>query len=121
MRRRVPLHFDGMRSALHRIVASQETGLVVELVRLFGVYSYFDDPRQHGIIILYLARVVSGTLQAGDDADDVAFFSKDALPPARQIGFASHRRALQEWCESVDCGGLSVSNGDISRLWAERQ
>ena len=75
----------------------EETGLIVEIVRLFGVYSYFDDPRQHGIIILYLARQVGGQLQAGDDAAEVAFFPANALPPAEHIGFASHRRALEEW------------------------
>jgi ADP-ribose pyrophosphatase YjhB (NUDIX family) len=103
----------------------EETGLLVELVRLFGVYSYFDDPRQHGIIILYLARVIGGALQAGDDADEVAFFSRDALPPASHIGFASHRRALQEWREPVQLRSTgvagSISDGDITRLWAERQ
>jgi 8-oxo-dGTP diphosphatase len=84
----------------------EETGLNVELGPLFGVYSYFDDPRQHGIIILYLARVAGGVLQAGDDASEVAFFSADALSPADQIGFASHRRALGEWCNSVLYGML---------------
>jgi 8-oxo-dGTP diphosphatase len=77
----------------------EETGLIVELERLFGVYSYFDDPRQHGIIILYLARIIGGALQAGDDASEVAFFGADELPPTDQIGFASHRRALREWRE----------------------
>jgi 8-oxo-dGTP diphosphatase len=79
----------------------EETGLAVELVRLFGVYSYFDDPRQHGIIILYLARQIGGELQAGDDAAEVAFFPVVDLPPVEQIGFASHRRALAELRESI--------------------
>ena len=39
-----------------------------------------DDPRQHGIIILYRASVTGGTLEAGDDAAEVAFFAADALP-----------------------------------------
>jgi len=75
----------------------EETGLVVELGPLFGVYSYFDDPRQDGIIILYRATIVGGTFEAGDDASQVAFFAADALPPTEQIGFATHRRALREW------------------------
>jgi 8-oxo-dGTP diphosphatase len=103
----------------------EETGLIVELVRLFGVYSYFDDPRQHGIIILYLARQVGGQLQAGDDAAEVAFFRADAFPPAEHIGFVSHRRALEEWRESIRTPSVartpSVSNGNVSRLWPERK
>lgn len=85
----------------------EETGLVVELGPLFGVYSYFDDPRQDGIIILYRAMVVGGDLQAGDDADEVAFFAADQLPSAEQTGFASHRRALAEWRDEVLFGRLA--------------
>src|SRR5437899_1618916 len=53
----------------------EETGLAVELGPLFGVYSYFDDPRQDGIIILYRASIVGGALAAGDDAAEVAALS----------------------------------------------
>jgi ADP-ribose pyrophosphatase YjhB (NUDIX family) len=82
----------------------EETGLVVELGPLFGVYSYFDDPRQDGIIILYRAMVVGGALEAGDDASEVAFFSARELPAPDQIGFASHRQALSEWRDEVLLG-----------------
>ena len=85
----------------------EETGLVVELGPLFGVYSYFDDPRQDGIIILYRASVVGGELEAGDDAAEVAFFAAAGLPPAYQIGFASHRQALREWRDEMLYGRLA--------------
>jgi len=85
----------------------EETGLVVELGPLFGVYSYFDDPRQDGIIILYRAAVVGGALEAGDDAAEVAFFAADGLPPSDQIGFASHRQALCEWRDEIPYGLLA--------------
>jgi ADP-ribose pyrophosphatase YjhB (NUDIX family) len=75
----------------------EETGLEVGLRGLFGVYSYFDDPRRNGIIILYRAEVVGGTLAPGDDAAEVRFFARDALPLDDQIGFASHRLALAQW------------------------
>jgi ADP-ribose pyrophosphatase YjhB (NUDIX family) len=75
----------------------EETGLEVAIDGVFGVYSYFDDPRKNGIIILFRARIVGGTLRAGDDAVEVEFFSAEALPTP--IGFASHRRALAEWVE----------------------
>lgn len=73
----------------------EETGLEVAIEGIFGAYSYFDDPRKNGIIILFVARIVGGELRAGDDASEVAFFAADALP--EPIGFASHRRALGEW------------------------
>ncbi|HEX5415453.1 MAG TPA: NUDIX hydrolase [Chloroflexota bacterium] len=75
----------------------EETGLDVAIAGVFGVYSYFDDPRKNGIIILFRATIVGGTLKAGDDAAEVAFFPADLLPSP--IGFASHRRALAEWVE----------------------
>lgn len=84
----------------------EETGLVVEVGPVFGIYSYFDDPRQHGIIMLYRAQVIGGVLEAGDDAAEVAFFAADRLPPMEQIGFATHRRALAEWRDEVLSGTL---------------
>lgn len=84
----------------------EETGLVVEVGPLFGIYSYFDDPRQHGIIILYRGAIVGGTLAAGDDAAEVAFFAADALPAPEQVGFATHRRALREWHDEAVRGTL---------------
>lgn len=73
----------------------EETGLDVEITGIFGAYSYFDDPRKNGIIILFRARVVGGALTPGDDASDARFFPLDGLP--ERVGFASHRRALEEW------------------------
>ncbi|HVC35666.1 MAG TPA: NUDIX hydrolase [Chloroflexota bacterium] len=73
----------------------EETGLVVQIDGIFGAYSYFDDPRKNGIIILFSARILDGDLRAGDDVGEVNFFSAEALP--EPIGFASHRRALRDW------------------------
>ncbi len=61
----------------------EETGLVVDLGPVFGIYSYFDDPRQHGIITLYRAFVTGGTLTAGDDASEVGFFAADGADRVR--------------------------------------
>lgn len=89
----------------------EETGLDVQTLGLFEVYSYFDDPRQNGILILYRARVLGGTLRAGDDAEDACFFSPSDLPPERDIGFATHRDALRRWQDTVD---RSASTGALN-------
>jgi 8-oxo-dGTP diphosphatase len=100
----------------------EETGLVVELGPLFGIYSYFDDPRQHGIIILYRATIVGGVLAAGDDADEVAFFAADALPPPELVGFATHLRALYEWRDELVYGTLPPrAERSRARFGAESQ
>ena len=66
--------------------AREETGLAVEIDSLIDVYH--NPPAQGGasIFILYRARLLGGTLQAGDDADAADFFGLDELP---EIAFAS--------------------------------
>lgn len=73
--------------------ALEETNLHVTIEELVGVYH--NPPGQGGasIFIMYRARLLGGTLQAGDDADAVAFFAPDALP---EIAFASTRAAIEQ-------------------------
>jgi len=73
----------------------EETGLKVKLDSLFEVYSGTDDPRTNAILIVYLATVIEGTPRAGDDADEVGYFSFDALP--EKIAFVSNRQALADY------------------------
>jgi ADP-ribose pyrophosphatase YjhB (NUDIX family) len=75
--------------------AEEETGLRVEVTGLWGLYYGTDDPRNVAHLAVYEARRVGGTLQAGDDADDVRFFGPDELP--EEIAFHSHRQALGDW------------------------
>jgi ADP-ribose pyrophosphatase YjhB (NUDIX family) len=46
------------------------------------------------VLILYLARVIGGRLEAGDDAMEVEYFPLNRLP--RPIAFESHREALRD-------------------------
>ena len=70
----------------------EETGLDIELLELFGVYSFPEGPVQSGIIIFYRARPTGGELQAGDDAQDVGVFSLGSLP--EKLAFRTHREVL---------------------------
>jgi 8-oxo-dGTP diphosphatase len=76
----------------------EETGLDVELLELFGVYSFPEGPVQSGIVIFYRARPVGGKLRAGDDAQDVGVFPPDALP--EKLAFRTHREVLARWARS---------------------
>jgi len=61
--------------------AREETGLHVELLRQFHAYSDPSrDTRMHTITVVFIART-SGTPLAGDDAVDVAAFTRRTLPP----------------------------------------
>ena len=72
----------------------EETGLRVELTRLFGAYMAMDDPRVQVVLLLYLARTVGGKLAPGDDASDARYFALDETPP--DIAFKAHQQALAD-------------------------
>ncbi len=74
--------------------AQEETGLLVRIEGLFGVYAGRDDPRTRAVLILYRAKIRGGRLKAGDDASEVGFFPLDRLP--RPIAFRAHREALRD-------------------------
>lgn len=60
--------------------AQEETGLRVELVEQFHVYSEPGrDPRQHTLSVVFLA-IATGTPQSGDDAKAVEVFEPWAIP-----------------------------------------
>ncbi|MFQ6116467.1 MAG: NUDIX domain-containing protein [bacterium] len=72
----------------------EETGLEIELDGLFGVYSGFDDPRNHVLLVVYRGQIRNGEIAAGDDATEVKFFPLTALP--QDIAFKNHRRVLEK-------------------------
>jgi 8-oxo-dGTP diphosphatase len=72
----------------------EETGLQVEVTRLFGAYMAMDDPRVQVVLLLYLARRMGGELRAGDDASEAGFYPLDAMPG--KIAFKAHEQALAD-------------------------
>ena len=58
----------------------EETGLNVRITCLLDVYAKKEHPGGADFIIVYGAETLNGTLAAADDADDAAFFARDALP-----------------------------------------
>lgn len=77
----------------------EETGLELELIEVFGVYSFPEGPPASGIIIFFRARPIGGALEAGDDAKEVALFSPSELPP---IPFRTHRQAMSRWLREFE-------------------
>ena len=82
----------------------EETGLEIEIVDLVDVVYGAEHPRGASIVIFYRGRIVGGMLAAGDDADAVAFFNTDDLPP---LGFQATEQVLARWAservDSRDC------------------
>jgi 8-oxo-dGTP diphosphatase len=58
----------------------EETGLEVEIKSVFTVLSNFHNPETHTVGIWFLADLLGGSLQAGDDLDAVEWFSPQNPP-----------------------------------------
>ena len=84
---------EDIRDAAAREV-EEETGLKVKIIDVFSAHSNFHDPSFHTIGIWFTSTILGGTLTAGDDAAEAAFFSLDALPD--DIAFESDRLVLDE-------------------------
>lgn len=80
--------------AAARREAQEETGVAVELIEQFQVYSDPNrDPRQHTLSIVFLA-IAKGEPQAGDDAKHLGVFELWQLPT--NLCF-DHDRILQDY------------------------
>jgi ADP-ribose pyrophosphatase YjhB (NUDIX family) len=74
--------------------ALEETGLEVETIGVFDVYSGREHPGGADIVLVFTARPMRGDLRPGDDADGAAFFGPDELP---ELAFDATRRSLDAW------------------------
>jgi ADP-ribose pyrophosphatase YjhB (NUDIX family) len=59
----------------------EETGLIADIGDVVFAASNFHDPAKLTVGIWFAGTVIGGSLEAGDDADDVAWFNLDDLPP----------------------------------------
>lgn len=74
--------------------AQEETGLAVELVEQFHVYSDPSrDPRQHTMSVVFLA-MAKGEPRAGDDAKNIGIFEFWRIPD--NLCF-DHDRVMQDY------------------------
>jgi len=72
----------------------EETGLLVRVDHLLGVYS-FGEGEGTGLLIIYVASATGGALVAADDATEVGAFAPDALPTP--MAFSTHLQAIERW------------------------
>jgi ADP-ribose pyrophosphatase YjhB (NUDIX family)/GNAT superfamily N-acetyltransferase len=72
----------------------EETGLLVRVDHLLGVYS-FGEGQHTGLLIIYAATATGGELIAADDATEAGAFSPEALPSP--LAFRSHLQAIDRW------------------------
>jgi ADP-ribose pyrophosphatase YjhB (NUDIX family) len=74
----------------------EETGLEVVVGSLVDVYPFDDDPRGNGLLLVYEAEVVGGSLQVdGREASAAEFFAPDQLP--QPLCGGGHDQAIAAW------------------------
>lgn len=74
----------------------EETGLEINITRLYDVMFYADTNKV--IVIIYQGEPIGGQLSANDDAVAVGWFAPDALP---DVAFESSQVVLRQWVASL--------------------
>jgi ADP-ribose pyrophosphatase YjhB (NUDIX family) len=83
----------------------EETGLRIEITSLYTVTSLYGkpykgtewhNPEQQSVMTWFLVQEIGGELRAGDDIDQVDYFTYRDLP---QIAFPVHKIVLQKLSE----------------------
>jgi len=76
----------------------EETGLEVRLTGVFGIYMdryVYQEEQGVTLNIYFLAEVVGGKEQAGDDAAQLGWFGPEELPT--RVAFDHARLVLEDW------------------------
>ena len=94
---------ESLESAAQR-EALEETGLTVDLLGQFHTYSDPDrDSRQHNISTVFIAQA-RGKPQAGSDALNARFFTKNTLPEKIAFDHALILKDYFNWRENGKTG-----------------
>ena len=80
----------------------EETGLTVQIDRILSVVSNFFSPNLHSLVIVLHAKVLGGVMQAGDDADQVAWY--DPLKELPPLAFEADVHIIERFFQSLSLG-----------------
>ena len=97
--------------------AREETGLVIETGEMLGVYERVirggeGRVRYHYVMIDFLCRPVGGDLNAGSDAADVRWFTRDELP-ALNLADDTNDVVLKGLARTMERRASSPGQGDV--------
>lgn len=94
---------EEVRSAARREFA-EETGLEVEIGRVFAVHSNFHDMEKQTVGIWFWATPIGGVLRAGSDVSEVKFFPPDDLP--HPMAFPTDLLVCEKLARCLESGGI---------------
>ncbi len=80
--------------------ALEETGYEVSVGDLLGIYTYDDDPRGNGIVLLYRGEITGGEIRPNREMLQVQFFSPTQLEGLTFSG-AGGGRQIEDWVKEV--------------------
>jgi 8-oxo-dGTP diphosphatase len=72
----------------------EETGLDTQIKEVLGIYQQQGWRYSSIITIAFILNIEGGKPKAGDDADNLSFFSSNKIP---EIPFSSHRKILKDY------------------------
>lgn len=76
--------------------AFEETGLIVTIRELAGIYTYSDDPRGNGLVLLYDADITGGVLIITPETTQAGFFSIEEVKGMQFAGVSAERQ-VRDW------------------------
>jgi 8-oxo-dGTP diphosphatase len=76
--------------------AFEETGLVVAIHKIAGIYTYQDDPRGNGVVLLYDAELTGGEIRLNPEALQVGFFGREEVSSMEFAGLSAAKQ-VRDW------------------------
>jgi 8-oxo-dGTP diphosphatase len=80
--------------------ALEETGFEVNVGNLLGIYTYEDDPRGNGIVLLYQGEITGGEIRPNREMLQVHFFFPEELDGLTFSG-AGGGKQIEDWVKEV--------------------
>lgn len=80
--------------------ALEETGFKVSVGNLLGIYTYEDDPRGNGIVLLYKGEITGGEIRPNREMLQVHFFLPEELDELTFSG-AGGGKQIEDWVKEV--------------------